>query len=187
MPPEALTCYEYSKAGDVYAFAFIVFEIMTSEIPFKDINNYFILMKKLLDNEKPEIKDDIPESYRNLINSCWSQNANERPSFDDIVSNLKNDKSFITETMNETEFLDYVDLIDSYHCKFDISNRVIHFSKFFEGQGENETNLTPELIQKELQKPIDDNSIFIDVSHDDQNEVISKENPQKNQEKINNK
>ena len=36
--PEILDKVIYSKAGDVYAFAIIVYEITTNEIPFKDIS-----------------------------------------------------------------------------------------------------------------------------------------------------
>lgn len=30
---------------------------------------------------RPEIGEDVPFVYKNLIERCWSQNADERPSF----------------------------------------------------------------------------------------------------------
>ena len=58
----------------------------------------------LLRGERPELNESIGESYRNLIKKCWSQEATSRPTFDEIVFELKNDRGFLTEEIDEKEY-----------------------------------------------------------------------------------
>ena len=59
----------------------------------------------LLDDER---NTEVREAYKKLIEDCWNQKPNKRPSFDDICQRLKTDKKFITELVEEQDFLDYV-------------------------------------------------------------------------------
>ena len=34
--------------------------------------------------KRPKFDIEIPDCYRNLIENCWKQNPNERPTFDEI-------------------------------------------------------------------------------------------------------
>ena len=68
--PEIWKDYNYSKAADVYAFGMIVYEIITCDNLFKEVNN-FKLMIKVICGERPTIKRDVRIGYRNLIESCW--------------------------------------------------------------------------------------------------------------------
>ena len=139
MAPEILSNEEYSKSGDVYAFAFIVFEMMTGEQPFKGekISIYQLVKKISIDGFRPKISDDVPTSYRGLIESCWSQKSEDRPSFKDIVESLKSDEGFITEMTEESEFYDYVDFIDSYKTTFNKEERLLPFEDFIKNRGRN--------------------------------------------------
>lgn len=74
LAPEIITEEKYSKASDVYAFAYIIFEIMTGEIPFKDFTFNQLLKKISIQGHRPEITDDVPDIYKELIEKCWSQN-----------------------------------------------------------------------------------------------------------------
>lgn len=78
--------------------------MMTCKQPYKDIN-IFQLMRNVVEGYRPEISLDVPDSYRELIESCWSQDSKERPSFDEIVEKVKNDHGYITDEINEAEFL----------------------------------------------------------------------------------
>ena len=111
--PEVLQSNEYSKSSDVYAFSFIVFEILTNEIPFQNItNNNQIFNEVVINHKRPEIKKSIPNSYRYLIEKCWSQNANDRPTFDQIVTNLKTDPQFITSNINKDDYFQYIKIVE---------------------------------------------------------------------------
>lgn len=152
MAPEVALNEEYSKSGDVYAFGFIVFEILSNEIPFKDLSFSQFNNKVIKQGYRPEIKSDIPDPYRSIIEQCWSQEAEKCPTFDEIVNQLKKDE-FIDELIDEVEFLDYVDYIDSYKSTFDITNRVIHFSDFIKTQGRRKSVKIFSIDKKESETP----------------------------------
>ena len=116
--PEIYENQEYSKASDVYAFSLIVYEILTSQKPFFGSTFYEIMMN-VTKGHRPEIKDDLPNCFKKLIQDCWSQDPSKRPSFDDILKKLRNDKEFISENVNKDEFFDYVHKIDKRQSNFE--------------------------------------------------------------------
>lgn len=70
--PEIWSDQEYTPACDVYSYAIIVFEIVTSEAPWKNLSHIQII-NKVMSGFRPEIKSYVPESYKNLIEKCWDQ------------------------------------------------------------------------------------------------------------------
>lgn len=104
---------------DVYAFSLIVYELMTNLVAYQGISTNQ-LIKAINLNDKPPIPNELPKSYKDLIESCWQENPDKRPTFNEILDTLKTDKGFITEGINEKEFLDYVDLVDNYETTFDL-------------------------------------------------------------------
>lgn len=129
MAPEILTNDEYSEASDVYAFSIIVYEVFSMETPFIKLN-FSKIVKKVSNGERPKINDFVPDAFKDLIQRCWSQEPDKRPSFSEIVDELKTDNSYITDLMDEMEFLDYVDFIDNCESSFDKSKQLLHFDEF---------------------------------------------------------
>ena len=106
--PEILTNYEYSEKSDVYAFSMIVYEIMTNEKPFKNIGNICTIWNKVNSKERPEFSFPIPQAYKTLIEKCWLHDPEKRPSFSQIVEQLRTDSGFITENINVEDYQSYV-------------------------------------------------------------------------------
>ena len=50
----------------------------------------------MIKKERPEIHDNIPETYKSLIISCWKHDPDDRPSFKWIV----NDLNFLESTLS---------------------------------------------------------------------------------------
>lgn len=77
-------------SADVYSFAIIAWEVLTSEEAFsgvkkKDLNK--ILNEQ---NARPKIPENkIPEELANLIRCCWQQEESNRPNFTQIIGVLK--------------------------------------------------------------------------------------------------
>ena len=86
---------------------------------------------------RPKFNSDIPDCYKELIEACWSQDPQKRPTFSDIVEEIKTDNSYITDLMDELEFLDYVDFIDNCESSFDKSKQLLHFDEFVKVYGRN--------------------------------------------------
>lgn len=123
--PEVLLNDEYSKSSDVYAFGFITYEIICNEVPFNEIDNSNQKIHEIvINNKRSIIKENIPRSYRQLIEKCWAQEANERLTFDDIVYHLRMDRGFITDSIDNEDYQKYIKYIDdqlepSVHQKID--------------------------------------------------------------------
>ena len=128
--PEVLQNNDYSKESDVYSFAFLVYEIMTNDVSFKNIKNTSQFLIDLIVNEKrPEIKSDLPESYKKLIEISWSQNPFNRPSFDEIVIKLKEDDGFIVDGVDVEKFKNYIEYIEKAQIEFFDSKKVVQINE----------------------------------------------------------
>lgn len=146
-------------AKDVYSFSIIAYEIMKNER---------ILFNEAEETFRPQLNDDISKSYRELIEKCMSENSNERPTFSEIVEQLKTNKQFITEKVNKDEFTKYVNLLEKYQAKS--ANKTDESSK----QKFIKVSTTPGKI-----KEIDENNQnltneFLDLKEFELGELISK-------------
>ena len=111
--PEVLQYNAYSKASDVYSFAYIVYEIITNEVPFKNINTFNKMMTEIVFNgNRPELNESIPKKYRELIEKCWCQVPDQRMTFEEITFLLKTDQEFITEKINKNSYFKYIEYIE---------------------------------------------------------------------------
>lgn len=98
--PEVLDGEEYSKSSDVYAFGVIMWEVLTGRIPWLE-TNFAEIVSLVRDGARPQIPNfwDVQdgkgaeliafEEYVQLMTECWAQNPYERPSFGDIIRELK--------------------------------------------------------------------------------------------------
>ena len=96
----------------------IVYEILTHDEPFKNFNQFQILSEIVYKKNRPILGDSISVAYKKLIESCWKDDPNERPSFDQIVEELRNNEGFITDDVEKEDFLEYIDYIDHYESTF---------------------------------------------------------------------
>lgn len=105
MAPEVVNDDYYSTAADVYSFGVTVHEILTCNKPYEGSTT----------NRNVKISDQIPKCYQNLISKCLATDPSYRPTFSNIVKYLRNNKKFTTESVNEEEFLQFCDFVDSAH------------------------------------------------------------------------
>lgn len=90
--PEVFQSNKYTKKGDAYSFALIVYEILSNEKPFNEIKINSDLMKEsIIENKRSLMTDNIPLCYRKLIKKFWSKEQDDRPTFEEIVSLSKMD------------------------------------------------------------------------------------------------
>ena len=62
--------------------------------------------------ERPLRVDSIPNCYWNLITRCWNTDPDERPTFQQIVNELKSRKFIESLKINESKFNTYLDYIE---------------------------------------------------------------------------
>lgn len=132
MSPEMLTGQEYSFPIDVYAYSLILYEMLTCELPYKNIQYYQLLVEVGRKGKRPEFTKKIPESYKNLIQSCWAEQPKDRPTFKDITEQLRNDPSFLLDGVVKEDYYAYIDFVDKSITSFDSKGKIIHLSDFID-------------------------------------------------------
>ncbi|KAK8835934.1 hypothetical protein M9Y10_040315 [Tritrichomonas musculus] len=95
--------YHYDKS-DIYSFGMIVYLIISGKKPSAEIND----LHSIIAGSRPNMTSDIPKCYSKLISKCWSQDPSKRPSFNQIINELKNNLGFITDSIDRDEFIEYV-------------------------------------------------------------------------------
>ena len=104
---------QYTKASDVYSYGMIVYEIITNKNIYENIPQYKIL-SETTKGIRPEMTQDIPTSYRQLIENCWNQEPTKRPTFDAIVDILMKDNEIINENINQEEYFKFIKKIEDH-------------------------------------------------------------------------
>jgi len=86
--PEVLMGSNFSKASDIYSIGMIIWELTTGCKPFDNIEHDVDLIYKIIDGKRPEITDDTPEDFANLMKKCWNSDPNKRPSGKEICETV---------------------------------------------------------------------------------------------------
>src|SRR5690242_3782252 len=88
MAPEVLSKKPYTKESDIYSFGMIMWEFTTGKKPFHDRPHNYCLISDILKGERPQITDDTPEFYADLMKRCWDRNPGNRPKAKEIKNCL---------------------------------------------------------------------------------------------------
>ncbi|KAK8890640.1 hypothetical protein M9Y10_035422 [Tritrichomonas musculus] len=162
MAPETWRNHEYSFKTDVYAYSLILYEMLTSDQPFKNYTIFQLMIDIGRRGKRPEINKAIPESYLKLIQSCWSEQPNDRPTFNDIVKQLKNDPGFLLDGVVKEDYYLYIDFLEKSRISFDATKKIIHLSDFINSTSKTYKKVfvsQNKEIRKELQKIIEEEKI----------------------------
>ena len=89
MPPEIIRHESYSFAADVYSYALVLWQLVTHEIPFKNLSQIEAAGKVAVERARPPLPHGTPELIIALIETCWRENPDERLSFHQILVELK--------------------------------------------------------------------------------------------------
>ena len=108
MAPEIIESNNYNTKADVYAFGIVLHEIISETRAFNDCSAFQICNKVTKDNVRPKI-EKTEKYYQKLIESCWNKEPKERPSFEQILTELKKISLNMTDI---NEFTKYAKIID---------------------------------------------------------------------------
>ncbi|POG65889.1 kinase-like domain-containing protein, partial [Rhizophagus irregularis DAOM 181602=DAOM 197198] len=80
MAPEVLRGNSYTLASDIYSFSMIMWEFTSGVPPFNNRAHDFQLSLSICGGEHPEIIENTPQCYVDLMEKCWNENQLKRPS-----------------------------------------------------------------------------------------------------------
>lgn len=95
--PELFAKKLYTEKADVYSYAIILWELVTRQMPFGDIEAFSVPLM-VSRGERPDLSKDIPIEWRKLIKACWHQKPTSRPAFKKILIKLR---SMLTSLRDE--------------------------------------------------------------------------------------
>jgi serine/threonine protein kinase len=83
---------ETSKKTDVYSFGVIMYEVFFEKVPYADhrIDSIISFSNKIINGLRPTLPEDMEsyteaeQKYLELMQQCWSETTQARPSFDHI-------------------------------------------------------------------------------------------------------
>ncbi|WVZ08613.1 hypothetical protein V8G54_021959, partial [Vigna mungo] len=78
----------YNNKVDVYSFGVVLWELLTNRMPFEGMSNLQAAYAAAFKQERPSIPDDISPELAFVIQSCWVEDPNLRPSFSQIIRML---------------------------------------------------------------------------------------------------
>jgi len=101
LAPEVLSKKPYTKESDIYSFGMIMWEHTTGKRPFHDRPHDQYLMLDILKGERPQITDDTPKFYAELMKKCWDHDPENRPTAREICDCLWGYCSYNEDKMTE--------------------------------------------------------------------------------------
>eukprot|EP00002_Diphylleia_rotans_P037319 TRINITY_DN832_c0_g1_i12.p1 TRINITY_DN832_c0_g1~~TRINITY_DN832_c0_g1_i12.p1 ORF type:complete len:2157 (+),score=329.35 TRINITY_DN832_c0_g1_i12:121-6591(+) len=96
MAPEVILGEEYTEKADVYSFGIVIWEVLTRKEPYEDYGGIKEVPYKVLKDQMRPRLDDVGKDGLDVIplmQRCWSQKPDDRPSFSHLVEELKLSKS----------------------------------------------------------------------------------------------
>eukprot|EP00040_Diaphanoeca_grandis_P021833 m.116568 g.116568 ORF g.116568 m.116568 type:complete len:825 (+) comp28516_c0_seq3:212-2686(+) len=80
----------YGLKVDVYSFGMVMFEIATRELPFPECHtlSQFEFDDFVISGGRPQTPTHLPFAYSELMQVCWNNDPDERPTFNDVARTL---------------------------------------------------------------------------------------------------
>ncbi|CAF0895312.1 unnamed protein product [Adineta ricciae] len=104
MAPEVIRKELCSEKIDVWSFGIVLWEILTCNVPYDNIDPSAIVWGVGKGSLTLPIPASVPEGFKLLMNMCWDQQPSGRPSFPEITKHLDARKSEIILFEQEQEY-----------------------------------------------------------------------------------
>ncbi|XP_075100653.1 uncharacterized protein LOC107800226 isoform X1 [Nicotiana tabacum] len=89
MAPEVLRNEPSDEKADIYSFGVILWELATKKIPWENLNSMQVIGAVGFMNQQLDIPKDVNPQWASIIESCWHSEPQLRPTFLELVDNLK--------------------------------------------------------------------------------------------------
>ena len=70
---------------DIFSYGMILYEMFTHEIPFSNIHKDVDVASSIRGGKRPSLPQDLPLDAKKFVQSCWKQEPQDRPTFEQIL------------------------------------------------------------------------------------------------------
>ncbi|KAK7152264.1 hypothetical protein R3I94_008556 [Phoxinus phoxinus] len=88
MAPEVIKLSLFSKSSDVWSFGVLLWELLTGEVPYREIDALAVAYGVAMNKLTLPIPSTCPEAFAQLLGECWCPNPHGRPCFGSILKRL---------------------------------------------------------------------------------------------------
>ncbi|XP_063876752.1 mitogen-activated protein kinase kinase kinase 13-B-like isoform X5 [Scylla paramamosain] len=104
MAPEVIRNEPCNEKVDIWSFGVVLWELLTCEIPYRDVDNSAIIYGVGSSSLHLPIPSTCPDGFRLIVQMCWNSKPRNRPSFKYILMHLDIAAVEIRSTPPETYF-----------------------------------------------------------------------------------
>ncbi|XP_057568057.1 mitogen-activated protein kinase kinase kinase 10 isoform X2 [Hippopotamus amphibius kiboko] len=89
MAPEVIRLSLFSKSSDVWSFGVLLWELLTGEVPYREIDALAVAYGVAMNKLTLPIPSTCPEPFARLLEECWDPDPHGRPDFGSILKQLE--------------------------------------------------------------------------------------------------
>ncbi|XP_038048798.1 mitogen-activated protein kinase kinase kinase 13-B-like [Patiria miniata] len=119
MAPEVIRNEPCSEKVDVWSFGVVLWELLTGEMPYKDVDSSAIIWGVGSNSLQLPIPSTCPEGFKLLMMQCWSAKPKNRPSFRQILMHIDIAAADFLSTPQEAYFDKQVDWREEIKLQFE--------------------------------------------------------------------
>lgn len=88
MAPEVALGRQYNCSVDVYSFGVIIWQVLRSKVPFRDMGKKAYIQEVVVGGKRPPLDRRWPIGFSALLQRCWHEDKDARPSLSQVVTEL---------------------------------------------------------------------------------------------------
>ncbi|THU62651.1 hypothetical protein C4D60_Mb01t07330 [Musa balbisiana] len=89
MAPEVLRNEPSDEKSDVYSYGVILWELVTEEIPWYNLNSMQVVAAVGFMNQRLDLPKDLDPQWVSIIESCWHSEPKCRPNFQELIERFR--------------------------------------------------------------------------------------------------
>ena len=96
MAPEVARGQNYNAKADVYAFGLICYELLSLKRAYEDIPSKHLSHRVINEGVRPNMPQSWPEPVANLVQRCWTERVEKRPTMNQVLCQLRSTLDHMT-------------------------------------------------------------------------------------------
>lgn len=111
--PEIWNEQGYTEATDMYSFGVLLYELVFLRKAFRGLKPIQVALKVNKDERPPFPVLTKQNAFKALIQRCWAQDPDKRPTFKQLMVELK-DKKYISKDIDQKEYQEYIKYLQDF-------------------------------------------------------------------------